>query len=310
VSHQTGVSVSNVVRFFSQSGEKGKGIVDAVGLDEEDSPILIIEAKFWAGLTDNQPVEYLERLPRDKKSLLLFLAPAQRSVTLWSELERRAALRFNIHPTEQGELSKALSLEGGRVMALMDWQSVLNFVLADLAARQELAATSDVSQLLGLCSRMDTEAFLPLQSEELTSNHGRRISQYVALVKDMVTILIKKGLVSTVGLKWTSNSPGVDGQYMRLSGYGAYLHVSPPNWMKYRETPIWLGIYDWDHAGDIRRKLAPLLSERPARAIESALDPNFVLIVPLFLPTGVERGAVLDTLVQQVEEVAGLLVEN
>jgi hypothetical protein len=48
----------------------------------------MIEAKFWAGLTDRQRVHYLRRLEHNR-ALLLFVAPAQRLESLWPELERR-----------------------------------------------------------------------------------------------------------------------------------------------------------------------------------------------------------------------------
>ena len=50
---------------------------------------LLIEAKFHATLTPNQPVPYLERLPAEGVSVLLFLAPSARVASLWPRLLRR-----------------------------------------------------------------------------------------------------------------------------------------------------------------------------------------------------------------------------
>lgn len=44
---------------------------------------LLVELKFWAGLTDNQPVAYLKKLPTDCHSALLEVAPARRIESLW-----------------------------------------------------------------------------------------------------------------------------------------------------------------------------------------------------------------------------------
>ena len=52
---------------------------------------MLIEAKFWAGLTDNQPIAYLERLPSNTPSALLFIAPTARLEILWNELRRTVA---------------------------------------------------------------------------------------------------------------------------------------------------------------------------------------------------------------------------
>ena len=51
---------------------------------------VIVEAKFWAELTENQPGTYLARLPDDNAaSALLFVAPEKRLESLWIELRRR-----------------------------------------------------------------------------------------------------------------------------------------------------------------------------------------------------------------------------
>ncbi len=41
------------------STDKNKAILDLVGIDADGDKVLIIESKFWAGLTGNQPVAYL-----------------------------------------------------------------------------------------------------------------------------------------------------------------------------------------------------------------------------------------------------------
>ena len=49
---------------------------------------IFIENKFWAGLTDAQPVSYLKGLPSDPLSALVFVVPEQRVATVWDELKR------------------------------------------------------------------------------------------------------------------------------------------------------------------------------------------------------------------------------
>ena len=62
---------------------------DLACYDDQDNECLLIEAKFWAQLTDKQPGGYLNRLHGDSPSTLLFVAPAARLGSLWSELQRR-----------------------------------------------------------------------------------------------------------------------------------------------------------------------------------------------------------------------------
>ena len=62
---------------------------DLAGTDEHGVECLLIEAKFWAGLTEDQPVEYLSRILSNPPSALLVVAPAARFESLWVELRRR-----------------------------------------------------------------------------------------------------------------------------------------------------------------------------------------------------------------------------
>ena len=55
---------------------------------------MLVEAKFWAALTQHQPGTYLDRLlvggvHAGAPSVLLFVAPTKRLETLWAELCRR-----------------------------------------------------------------------------------------------------------------------------------------------------------------------------------------------------------------------------
>ena len=54
-------SIPEDLRFIGQDREESGGIPDVVGFDTKGTRFLIIEAKFWAGLTERQPVKYLCR---------------------------------------------------------------------------------------------------------------------------------------------------------------------------------------------------------------------------------------------------------
>ena len=66
-------------------------IPDLACLDEHDNVVAFIESKFWATLTDHQPVTYWHALSAAKPSVLLFLAPHRRieSGSLWDQLVDR-----------------------------------------------------------------------------------------------------------------------------------------------------------------------------------------------------------------------------
>jgi len=83
------------------------GRPDVTGLDIDGGKAVIIEGKFWANLTPNQPNNYLKELAEGGK--LLFLAPDKRLGSL------------NI------EISKRLDGESNKVV-LSSWNNFLNLI--------------------------------------------------------------------------------------------------------------------------------------------------------------------------------------
>ena len=73
--------------FQTELSTDKNGRPDISGLDETGNTIIIIEGKFWANLTDNQPNGYLKKISNGGS--LLFLSPSQRVSSLESEIERR-----------------------------------------------------------------------------------------------------------------------------------------------------------------------------------------------------------------------------
>ena len=71
---------------------------DIVGVAPDGTEKLILEAKFWAGLTEAQPVEYIRRLSSDDGATLGFIAPDARIESLWRELVARISIE---HPAAQ-----------------------------------------------------------------------------------------------------------------------------------------------------------------------------------------------------------------
>jgi len=66
--------------YITELATDSNGRPDVTGIDENGNKIVIIEGKFWANLTPNQPRNYLKELA-DNGSLL-FLAPECRVASL------------------------------------------------------------------------------------------------------------------------------------------------------------------------------------------------------------------------------------
>ncbi|WP_437595669.1 hypothetical protein WMF28_24140 [Sorangium sp. So ce590] len=281
---------------------------DLVGFDDKGDQRLIIEAKFWAGLTSHQPVTYLERLPRDGGTLV-FVVPAARVMLIWGELLRRCQdAELSVQESQTGIPDvRQGALVDGRRLVLVSWRALLDPIGFRLEAADDRRAREDVAQLRGLCERMDAEAFLPVTSEELTTQIYRRVIEFGRLVDEVCTALRHQGIANMNGLRAIAGN-GYSGRYLRLRGVGCFLVCDIRKWMKFAPTPLWLSVYGvrWEKsdASTARRALAPLESVTPPRMFMAG---DGFPTVALQVPVGAERDTVVKNLLDQVIVVADLL---
>jgi hypothetical protein len=232
--------------FRTQAYRSGKAKPDLVGTNVDGDTPVIIESKFWAGLTADQPVTYLQRLSVEQDGILLFLAPAARFPTLWPELLRRcqrAGLEITLADDVFSEFMIA-RVNHNHLLGLASWRSVLVFLLDELTLSGEVASVADVRQLLGLADQIDTKAFLPLDSAELSTNFGKRMVQYCDLVDELNSLVAKRGWASIAGYKATGLRNGYR-RYMTFVGrHNWFISFCADSWARFRETPLWLGASD------------------------------------------------------------------
>jgi hypothetical protein len=295
------------LRFETQASDNNdSGIPDLVGKNASGNIIFLGESKFWAGLTDNQPVTYLHRLIHANGNLLLFIAPAKRFSLLWPELRRRCSEANLIGEPINSAISEAkiLQLQNKCFLVLVSWRVLLNTFQQAFESEGEKEMLANLIQLQGLCEQMDESAFLPLRSEELTNNFGIRIQQYCDLVDEITEKLINEWGASTNGLRATSTRATYL-RYLNIQSQGCYIEFSPLYWQKYCLTPLWLGIKsnDWKYDAKAHEKLSVLEIEEPARLFRE----GDYLIIPLYLRTGVERPEIVDGVMQQISEIFKIL---
>ena len=227
---------------------------------------------------------------------------------LWYELLnrcRQAGLPIEQEEVLKSEFGTAIIDDRHRI-ALVSWRVLLTSLRVALEMSGERAVISDVEQLLGLCNRMDSEAFIPLSTDDLSSLHPRRILQYMRVVDAVVQVGLKDGWCSKGGLK-QANAPAWYGHWIRLGASGARVEVDLRKWSQHCETPVWLTIAgkDWKDYSAEWRALSPLAQEIPPRALIDEIQKRPV--VPLYLPTGVEFDRVVATVVQQLRSVYEML---
>ena len=301
-----GTEVGQIVRVRTQvTGGQGER-PDLVGFDERGEERLLIEAKFWAGLTDSQPVAYLERLAgtgqpdpdhRIRPSALLFVAPAARLESLWDELLRRvwsSGLAPNRSHDDADGLRSAIVSRNLHLL-LTDWPSLLNRMATSAAHAADSHTEADLRQLRGLCEREDGEAFLPLRSEELGHEFPRRMLGLRRLVDDATSRGVREGFINTKRLQVTPRDWGY-GRYVRIvharpqlePWFGIHLY----SWARARATPLWLRFSGEHHA------------------LEALPELWAGKHIPIDLPIGKEYEAVLDAVVARLKQIAAVIASH
>ena len=287
-----GADVAPLARVATEVIGKKDERLDLVAFDEQDSERVLIEVKFWAGLTSKQPEEYLERLPRDgEPAVLLFVAPEQRLVTLWAEICRRAKACCELGTEGSTEGLKSVMVDGSpRRLMLTSWRRLLAAMSSRAGNDGDSSAERDILQLGALCERQDRDAFLPLRPEEFAPAFPRRMRDMQKLVNDATAQGRRHGFVSTKGLAITSRPHGY-GRYLRIgkedAWWSAWFGVHYGLWVRQKETPLWLAF-----------------SNRHASFVRERLDSQHYGFT---LPVGVEYGAVLDSVVEDMKEIADIL---
>ena len=304
-----GADVGPIASVRAEAAGDEQERVDLAAYDEAGDERVLIEAKFWAGLTGNQPAAYLERLPDDgKPSALFFVAPEKRLGTLWPEIMRRAgeggfALGADA-PTEN--LRTATITGSARRMMLTSWRALLSAMKSEAIVANDALTQGEIQQLNALCNREDADAFLPLRSEQLGPEFGRLMLHLTKLVKDAIQIGIESGFVVRTNRRFSS-AETEHGQRIILGGAYAWFGVDYPAWARVRETPLWLVLWDPSKYKDANQYAKwNTVRERLLQAeegIEIIGDGN-PLQIPIYLPVGVEYDTVLDEVVELLRTVA------
>ena len=297
-----------LLRFQSQQAE-GNIRPDLCGFGES-GPHVYIENKFWAGLTDNQPISYLKQLSKySQPTILLVVVPDAREQTIWRELKHR--LRDEkIILTDQditpGGIIYCATTEIKPILALTSWNrllSVLNLEVAD-----EPSARSDLLQLRALCESADSDAFIPISQSELTDQRTPAfVLQLGSIVQSSVDLAVSKGLLNIDGLRPMASWEKI-GRYARFPdgkevGFWFGIHFSL--WKKFGETPLWLLFSPggWGRAREVQSLIEPWA----AREDIFTFFHNEEFAVAVDVETGEEKDQVVRKIVELFEKITAVL---
>jgi hypothetical protein len=249
------------------------GRPDVTGLDQKGEKAILIEGKFWANLTENQPNNYLKELSDGGK--ILFLAPEKRLSSLDLEIKKRSG----------GKKDK---------IVICSWKRFLEQIEIENNKNHNHHLASDLMQLKELCQKMDTEGMPPLSLSDLDPMNGRVASQFSDVIDECNPILREWDHADFKGLKTQSAKYG-HGFYFRGYKFTCYLYFDSNNWfLRNNHTPIWLNIMnqDWKVSEKINQTLNDFDSAN-----------SFGGEYGIVLHTGMDKSQVVDHITEKVKEV-------
>lgn len=247
------------MRFQTQESENGSR-PDMWGYYGSE-PRVFIENKFWARLTDRQPVAYLEVLAtKSQPSVLLVVAPETRRHTLWRELQRRLADAGIKHEAQPDTTTLTLRTEIGPTLALTSWTRLLGALSQEVADDPQVR--SDLLQLQSLCDAAEEEAFVPFSGEQLSDQTmPALLLQLGQITEATLQAAVGLGIADVTGLRPQASWDRI-GRYARFTGHSApgfWIGAHLSLWRKQGSSPIWMAFArtGFGRGSDVRRTLEP-----------------------------------------------------
>ena len=212
-------------------------IPDLVGFDKADQEDeigqerVIIEVKFWAPLTANQPNGYIERLPKNGPTVLMFLVPDDRVRRLWPQLKDHLEARFGPVEDVYAERRSVRISGTQRHLMVVGWGSLLDAMAARSSDRGEPGPLTQIRQLRSLARYADE----PTDNE---SGVDTRLREYRRLVDAATEEGVSQGWADCKGLRVTPQPYGY-GRYISLHGTVVWFGINTELFEDTTKSPLW-----------------------------------------------------------------------
>ena len=293
---QSGIrDVNPIIAVKTQVNQADGTIPDLVGFDETGTERVLIEVKFWADLTSNQPNAYINRLPDDGPTVVMFLVPEERVQSLWPRLQERSKRKYDFLIEIESE-RKCVRVKGTQKhLMIASWGGLLDSMAARTRDYGELGVETEIRQLRSLAKYADVGAFKPIRrGEEFGADSEVRLRQYKRLIDAATERGIEQGWASRKGLN-VSRRPYGYGRFIRLREHVLWFGVNTDQFERTGETPLWLDCYYI-----LRDKTTGV------RDVLSIQDSQWV---PVNLKRDVEYPEMLDGVVESLKRIADDLHE-
>jgi hypothetical protein len=297
---QAAPSLPEPLEFQTQARWEDGGIPDMIGL-HNDVQVLLIESKFWAPLTRNQPVTYINRLSSSVGGLLIVICPAERTSRLWAEITDRCSSAGMVlgAMTRLSPGFQTSTVGHQRQLALVTWDVLLSSLESALKTAGEVKGIADVDQLRGLCERIDQEE---LKGVSLVASGDHWKKELNRMVDAIVDGLVRRGHAHTGGYRATPG-PGYYKRYMTFHGLRDWCVEWNLDYLDhFGRTSLWL-------TTTVKKPLKARLTQLASHLSGPYHFVGKQLLIPLCGSDGLARTELLNEVLNKAEEV-GLHLEK
>ena len=290
--------------FQTQNVGKNLERPDISGKNETGKEVLLIEAKFWASLTHNQPNGYLDRL--SENTALMFLVPTLRERTVYQELKYRIYEVYQENAEYNDSELSIIITSSQKHIFIKTWNDVLTSIKSRIEQTNNINLISDLNQIIGLCNSIDQNSFQPITDEDLSPKIPKKINSYYEIVDKVVDELKNRNEgISTKGLVKTPQRYGYH-RYFATDKLGMNFALKLDLWEKCTDTPFWLAISGITEKGwDLDEKLTQSIESLSVKQNLTFIHyPNgkgiFISIRPILFET---EDIVIANLANQIEKI-------
>jgi hypothetical protein len=280
-----------------KKGEKGIPDLALFGRQTGDREV-IIENKFWSGLTSHQPCAYLDQVS-GSNGLVLFVVPRKRRQPIWDKVQDRceAAQR----PVDTAG-HRFIGETKGQYIAVTTWEEMVDHL--DKHTRENRELSVFVHQLRSLCEMAQKDEIAPLDPAVLSDDHvGKAVYDYIRLAELIAETAEGEGLIylqkkqekGAIGTGWS-------GKYGEIQGYRAWIGFDARTWATYGKSPIWI---EFDDKSEIEIHLRGTFEMLKKPFIFFEDDP--MLIVPILLTPKVDQDFLVEQALTQIRKIYSAL---
>ncbi len=282
---ESGCGERTITKVRTQESVENGSVPDLTCYDERNSVAVLIEAKFAAELTHNQPNSYLKALDETDCATLLFVAPEYRLEALWPEIVDRSKIEFCVDPVRNVGSLRIARLPGttDRYLMLTSWQHLLGAIGDERCNDQ---TRNDIGQLQDLVERMERSKFLPWQPYDMSSDVPMKLRSLRQVVDGAVERAKNHG--HWLGEQQNRGNDGVEyGKYLWLNGVGVWFGVEFGRWAEHGYSPLWLELKE-EYLPDDQRVFIRINSQTVP-----CLEDSGYYYFPIALPTNTDLSGVI-----------------